>query len=159
LRRLGQIQATKAPRHEGREMRDEGGEGAMGNLEYRILNDEGDLSYIFLLLRYQLVLGCSCNHCIAVFSYFSIGTSTAERCNHGRRYAVPWICWVGWLHFHDSHDQYQERRHRSQTAENDSENRKESLFVFLHESGYPQPQGIKRYDCEDYHRCSRDPRC
>ena len=28
---------------EGRETRDDGGERAMGNLEYRILNDEGDL--------------------------------------------------------------------------------------------------------------------
>jgi hypothetical protein len=60
-------------------MRDEGGEGAKGNLEYRILNDEGDLSCIFLLHRWQLSSVCSCSHCIAVFSYFSIATSTAER--------------------------------------------------------------------------------
>jgi hypothetical protein len=33
----------KGTRGERRGMRDEGGEEAMGNLEYRILNDEGDL--------------------------------------------------------------------------------------------------------------------
>jgi len=33
----GRVVVSRSPR------RDEGGEGAMGNLEYRIFNDEGDL--------------------------------------------------------------------------------------------------------------------
>jgi len=64
----------KGTRDERRETK-----GAMGNLECRILNDEGDSSCIFLLHRYQLFWVCFFSHCRAVFSYFSIDTSTAER--------------------------------------------------------------------------------
>jgi hypothetical protein len=39
----------------------------------------GDLSCIFLLHRYQLFWVCFCSHRMAVFSYFSIATSAAER--------------------------------------------------------------------------------
>ena len=42
----------------------------------------GGLVLYFLLHRYQLFWVCSCSHCIAVFSYFSIDTSTAERGSH-----------------------------------------------------------------------------
>ena len=72
-------------RDEGRGTKDEGGEGAMGNLEHRILNDEGDLSCIFLLHRYQLFWVCFFSHCIAVVSLFSIAISTAELRSKCRR--------------------------------------------------------------------------